>query len=158
MYFLLTSLIHRNHHKKSLNCKNIWSNISLMKRYILIENKCTFPCKEWKPWSAVTIDPGVLRMFVKFNIQKKIVMSKCNGILLHCTVELDFAPKKKLQRQKNKILVIFQLWWILAHEKNLCCWWKQTLIGRYYGQLFHVNCYFQSLKKLSKCYGHAKIL
>ena len=39
-------------------------------------------------------------MFVKFNIKKKkIVMSKCNGILLHCTVELDFAPKKKLQKQ-----------------------------------------------------------
>ena len=26
-------------------------------------------------------------------------MSKCNGILLHCAVELDFAPKKKLQKQ-----------------------------------------------------------
>ena len=29
-------------------------------------------------------------------------MSKCNGILLHCTAELDFAPKNKLQRQKYK--------------------------------------------------------
>ena len=58
-------------------------------------------------------------MFVKFNIKKKIVMSKCNGILLHCTVELDFAPKKKLQKQNPDNFSIMMD--ILAHEKNLCC-------------------------------------
>lgn len=31
-----------------------------------------------------------------------IVMSKCNGVLLQCTVELDFAPTKKLQTKKTK--------------------------------------------------------